>query len=182
MSSSGTYTMSEILTRLGVGGIIIGNTLAAMALDDAFGSRTRRTAVMAGASLAGLGWMIMGIGKSITAPVSGTRVALLWVSLLAVAGSGTWAMWLRTNNTKTPMWVVGANIVSWLLLGTAVAIENRAGVPAVSGGGMAAGLASALAQTIASVGLAPYERKAGITEGFAQVLSMLGWWLFIHTP
>jgi hypothetical protein len=172
--------MSDILTRIGVGGIIVGNTLAATALEDAYGSEVKRPAVIAGLSLASLGWIITGIGESITGRISVTRVGLVWISLLGVAASSIAAMWLRANNSKVPTFLVGITVVSWILVGTAVAINNRFGRPNVSLEGMAAGLVSALLQSASFALLAPWERNACITEGFSQVLSMLGWWLFIN--
>lgn len=161
--------------------VVVGNVLAAMALDGAFG-RNPVSALVAAVSASSLGWIIIATGKSFATPFSFARSALVWLACVGVAVSGGLSLRFRMGNLPVPAPLVAALVVSWLLLGVAVTVVNRGSRPEIDADAIPVGMVFSVAMIFSEVFLSPWERKSCITEGPAQVLACVAWYAFLKTP
>ncbi|AUF82628.1 hypothetical protein TetV_546 [Tetraselmis virus 1] len=176
-----TYTMAEILEFFGIFLVVVGNTLSAITLDDGFGKQPKKPFLVASVSCYFIGWFILMIAKSITNPVSVMRIIFLLIGIVGVSVSTATAVWFRAGNLLPPAFVTVVTVISWLCLGTSVAIENTGSSVSLNTRSFIFGILAALSMIFSDTMLAPWERRNCITEGYSQILAMLGWWFFTKT-
>jgi uncharacterized membrane protein YhhN len=141
----------------GVALVLAGSAMVGTALDEGFGWKNKKAALVIGGGAYMVGWMCLGVGIAMGERRSALRAGLVGSGALAACAAYMAGTWTRVNELQVPMAVQIAFAVGWLCLATGTALDpDKIIITKLLGGFAAAGMAVA-----SNLIVLPWERRNG---------------------
>ena len=184
MSEDRARTVATWLKSAGAAFVITAGVFAATALDDGFGTsaEAKKGVYALAGGVAGIGWILTATGLSWHPETQLLwRSVSVWLLVGLIAAATTTAFWYRMGELGVPAAVNAVYAAGWALLAGVVAVVRKGGAVEVDPKNLVLGMGAAVAVTVGTLLLHPWERAACLTEGPGQAVVLAGWLMLVAT-